>query len=270
MKGREEYTLFFDESGDHFRVDERLVDWRYLGLIGVAVRHDRHNRLNSQGGHLDRFKTKHIPAHRSDRPVILVRRQIVDRKGPFAFLQDEDKRAAFDDDLLALLSRFDYRIFAVVLDKHTHNPRDYRHLQHPYHYALHALLERYCGWLRYIGAVGSVTAEARGKREDRELREAYSDVWESGTVGGYMAAEEVRRTLSSDRVTLMTKKDNVAGLQLADLLANPLTRDVLQANGRIPEVPGVYGKKVTGAVQGKYNRREDTGRIEGYGRVLLK
>jgi hypothetical protein len=37
---------------------------------------------------------------------------------------------------------------------------------HPYHYGLLALMERYCGWLDFNNATGDIMAESRGGKEE--------------------------------------------------------------------------------------------------------
>ncbi len=111
--------------------------------------------------------------------------------------------------------------------------------------------------------------ESRQRREDTALRKAYRAVYNAGTVGRYLRGEDARKVLLLAEILTERKSTNNAGLQIADLLANPLTRDTLVVNDRLDEVPGKYGKSVVDTVTPKYNKREGTGRIAGYGRVLL-
>ena len=48
---------------------------------------------------MEKLKQKHFP-HNPDEPVILHRKDIINRIGPFWRLRDEVKEKAFDDDLL--------------------------------------------------------------------------------------------------------------------------------------------------------------------------
>jgi hypothetical protein len=77
-------------------------------------------------------------------------------------------------------------------------------------------------------------------------------------------------TLTSKQIKIKPKVLNIAGLQLADVLAHPLTRDVLVDYGRMqPLIPGSFTQKMCAVAQVKYNRQVYQGRIRGYGRVLL-
>jgi hypothetical protein len=131
------------------------------------------------------------------------------------------------------------------------------------------LLERYCGYLNLRQNTGDVMAESRGKKEDMALKSVYEGVWERGT--RYLTAQIAQGTLTSRRIKLKPKASNIAGLQLADILAHPLTRDVLAAFGKIDQPVDCFAQKLVKIAERKYNRHEYRWRepIQGYGRVLL-
>lgn len=132
---------------------------------------------------------------------------------------------------------------------------------------MQAILERYCGWLEFSNNRGDVMAESRGAREDRALKEAYEAVCNRGTP--YLSRDTTQKTLTSKHAKIKPKVLNVGGLQLADLLAHPITRDVLVAYKRIPERGSAFADKVSQVVEPKYNRHKYDGRINGYGRIIL-
>lgn len=200
---------------------------------------------------------------RHDNPVILHRRDIIERRGPFSVLNDEQTCRVFDESLLSLVSRSLYRMCAVVIDKKSHMPKRYRQLYHPYHYCLAALLERYAGWLEYQGFVGDLMAESRGRTEDRELQAAFDVLYKSGT--RFHSGERFRQALTSRRIKFRKKADNVAGLQLSDLLAAPAKREIVSKQRH-----SGFGGRLLGAARINFNRHEQTGRVEGYGKVHLK
>jgi hypothetical protein len=256
--------LYFDETGDHYyATDATDVGKRYLGLIGVSFERDAY--LTFQGA-LEGFKRKHLH-YDPDFPPVLHRKDIVNASGSFYRLQDAGKRAAFDTDLLGLIAATEFRLVGVVIDKHTHAQKTYRALRHPYHYCLQALLERYCGWLSFSGKRGDVMAEARGKAENQALETAYDVVWRTGT--SYHGYDLFQRTLTSKKVKIKKKGDNIAGLQLADVLAHAVTREVLIAYARTFSPPVGFAADLGKVIEPKYNRQVYSGRIMGYGRVLL-
>ncbi len=72
----------------------------------------------------------------------------------------------------------------------------------------------------------------------------------------YMQAKQVGDRIAG--LNIRGKADNIAGLQLADLVVSPIGRHVL----------GKTDKEDWMIVQGKF-RRDRGGRIEGYGLVVL-
>lgn len=255
------HRLFLDESGDHTRCKhaEDPIGTRYLGLVGACMSRDADALFTRE---LEALKQRHFGCS-----PILHRVDIVRRRGVFGPLKDPTRATAFDDDLLGLLDRTEFCLFAVVIDKHTHMKKDYRDLKHPYHYCLHAMMERYCGWLRFAGTSGDVIAEQRGKIEDLELKKIFREIYERGT--SQMSHELTLRRLSSAEIKLKEKSANVAGLQLADILAHPITRDVLVASKRL-EACDAFGERIAEIARAKkYNRRRYLNQIDGYGRKLL-
>ncbi|HEX3525560.1 MAG TPA: hypothetical protein VH988_00710 [Thermoanaerobaculia bacterium] len=74
--------------------------------------------------------------------------------------------------------------------------------------------------------------------------------------------------LTSKELKLKKKIDNIAGLQLADLIAYPSFKaTVARRNGR--DLPGDFGGQIAKILEeGKY-RCSPQGRIEGWGRKWL-
>jgi hypothetical protein len=154
----------------------------------------------------------------------------------------------------------------VIIDKREHID-SYANPWHPYHFCLSALLDRYCGWLNHYNAVGDVMAESRGREEDLRLKQAYRTVHGSGT--WQFGRDHHQRALTSGEIKMQPKRANIAGLQLADVLAYPVRQACLVERGAVGDPGQVFGKRVADAVASKLNRREDTGEVWGYGKVWL-
>jgi hypothetical protein len=257
------YRLYIDESGDHaYNLLEEPAH-RYLALLGVWLRHGED--YTKFADDLEQLK-RDIFGPRPDRPVVLHRSAIINRKGPFGLLRDADLCARFDEGLLELIRATPFRMVCVIIDKKVHLGR-YRSPFHPYHYCLAAMLDRYTGWLNYKNAVGDVMAESRGREEDLQLREAYERVYQSGTL--MFGHQHHQRALTSKKLKIQSKVANIAGLQLADVLAHPVKQACLAENGAIPDSGAVFGKRVYEAAKTKFNRHERRGQVEGYGKVFL-
>jgi len=193
---------------------------------------------------------------------------LINRRGPFWRLRDPDNHCRFDEGFLRFLTDQDYSLITVVMDKKAHIERYGRAAYHPYHYGLAALLERYGGFLSRLNARGDVMAESRGRREDQQLKAAYRRLYESGTQ--LHDAQFFRRALTSKEIKLKPKLANIAGLQVADLLAYPCKQGILIAEGKMEDPGEVFGKEICRCVGPKHNRRYLEGRVKGYRQVFLK
>jgi hypothetical protein len=250
------FRLYVDESGDHTYNHLSDPARRYLGLTGVAIE-DQYYKARFEPA-LEALKAKHFPGHTS-KPVVLVRREIIDRKGPFGVLTDPAKRSAWDSDLLLFLKSTQFMLFTVVIDKQDHLASYGPRANHPYHYCLAVLMERLRGWLKYRAAVADVLVEARGTKENRLLAAEYDSIWNRGT--WFHAPDEFQEVLTSKQLKLQPKAANIGGLQLADLVAAPSKHDVLGRHGRsLTAPPTPYTQALINAFSSKYN---------AYGRVLL-
>jgi len=230
---------------------------RYLSPTGVVVEASYYREVF----HPDfvSFRQSVLP-HSPDDPIILHRRDIVRRRGPFSALRDPVRGQQFDDALVRFLESHEFELFTVVLDKQGHLVR-YERPWEPYPYCLTVLLERFRGFLanRGLPSVGDVMAERRGKREDRALAAEYRRLYEGGT--RYLAPKKMQAFLSSRELKLKDKSADVCGLQIADLLAHPCKQAVLFEKSATGTVLAGFAQRLWQAVSSKCDRR--------YGRVLL-
>jgi hypothetical protein len=110
--------------------------------------------------------------------------------------------------------------------------------------------------------------ESRGKQEDKKLKTYYESIYLTGSLN--RPDSFFQKALTSGQLKLEKKENNIAGLQLADMLAQPTKQDVLRRQGIISvgEI-GTFNKKLLKTIQSKYNRQLYTNKIEGYGRVFM-
>ena len=123
------------------------------------------------------------------------------------------------------------------------------------------------GYLNHINRVGDVMAEARGGKEDRLLAESYTRVYERGA--WMIRASAFQAALSSRQLKLKDKRANIAGLQLADILAHPVKLWVLRQYGLVEPGTTAFGQQLVEVAQSKFNCHLYDGRVEGYGFVLF-
>ncbi len=249
------FRLYIDESGDHTYRSLDDINRRYLGLTGIAIESDYY-RLEFQPK-LEALKQQHFP-HNPDEPVILHRTELCNHRDAFGVLEDSERNAAWEKGFTDFVRTTQFELFTVIIDKKIHRERYKDSAFHPYHYCLTCLLERYRGYLISERAKGDVLAEGRGGREDLELKEEYRYRWLHGTY--FISAQEFQKVLISKELKVKRKEYNIAGLQLADLLAHPSKLYILRSRGKIPQSPTSFGTRLAQSFRGKYN---------SYGEVLL-
>lgn len=256
------FRLYVDESGDHVYNHLDQPSHRYIGLIGCWFRNADYYWLHER---LEQFKREHVPHHPDDPPV-LHREDIINRRGHFKHLQDPQRAQVFDDELLKLIEQAEFRIVCVVIDKLALRDKYGDSAAHPYHLALGFLLQRYCGYLNHINRRGDVMAEGRGKKEDRLLGDSYSRVYAHGA--WMVPAAQFQQALTTRQLKVKKKIANIAGLQIADLLAHPVRQSILRESGHSDEGLSPFGERLMPIVARKYNRHLYDGRVWGYGKVL--
>lgn len=255
--------MYVDEVGNADLKASTDPNHRYLSLTGVVFSLDYVDRVVAP--ELEALKRRYFKAH-VDEPLILHRKELVNRKYPFHSLRDPRVEAAFNADLLSLLERLRYRVITAVIDKLEHCRRYQSWEKHPYHYCQEVLVERYVSSMEAVGKVGDVLAESRNSKVDRDLREAYQSIYSGGTE--WISGDVFQRRLTSRELKLKKKSDNVVGLQLADLLAHPSFKATLLRRRNEPLASDFGGRIAAILEAGKY-RCSPTGEIDGWGRKWL-
>jgi len=258
--------LYVDESGDHsFRIIAG-AEWRkrYLCLFGCIFETNSYER--GFCGIVKEFKAKHFGEDPDER-VILHREDIVQKRPPFDCLLDEKKLNEFNGDLLSLIKKTSFIAIAVVIDKYSSQRKHFASLPFdPYHVALLAMMERYCGLLRFRKHVGDVLSECRGGNEDRQLKAAFRTVYNAGT--RFHDAKFFQDVLTSKELKIKPKAHDIPGLQLADMLAHPAKQQILAERGIAP-APFGFALSVATLLENKYNRRYANDQVAGYGKIIL-
>jgi hypothetical protein len=259
------YRIYIDEVGNHDLLHADDPNQRFLSLTGVIL--ESAYTLNTLVPQMEGLKRRFFQRD-PDEPVILHRKELVNRRYPFRALLDPDIEAAFNAALLQALSDWTYTVITVVLDKKAHRDRYQVWRFHPYHYCLHVLLERYVLFLHYRRSHGDVMVESRGGKEDLKLKDSYSRLYERGTDN--IPLQRWQNCLTSRELKLKPKNANIAGLQLADLIAHPSRREILREHGLVIDNRDTYGDRICELLcRSKYYRDRRTGQIEGYGKKLL-
>lgn len=257
------YRLYVDEVGNSDLGASNNPNHRYLSLTGIILELDYVQ--STVFPTIEDLKQRYFNSHPDD-PIILHRKELVNKKPPFESLHDPDIERAFNEDLLGLLNDLDYVVITVVIDKLEHQTRYQTWRFDPYHYCLTILVERNVLWLQSRNAHGDVMAESRGGREDRRLKDSFKQVYERGS--DFIQPDVFATCLTSRQLKVKPKSNNIAGLQLADLIAHPSYRAVLARHNK-EAIAENFGGQIAQILEASKLHRSPTGRIIGWGRKWL-
>jgi hypothetical protein len=209
-----DYVMFVDESGDHnlSNIDDNFP---LFCLSGCIFEKDYYRDVARPM--VDELKHRFL----GTTDVILHSRDIRRRQGHFRFLHDSGKREAFYDAINTVMRELDFSILAVAILKHDHLASYGERAKHPYHLALEFMLERFVLEVQRggEGSRGHIIAESRGEVEDNLLKDEFFRLKSRGSY--YQSFDEVTTLWTED------KRKNIVGLQIADLVAYPIARKIL-------------------------------------------
>jgi hypothetical protein len=267
----ESYRLFVDESGDHvFRDPESLKKspHRFLALIGCML--ERGSNYIQFSERLEALKRGHFKKEVDDphETIILHREDIIKKSGEYWQLRNDEKRNRWDDEFLSFLDDSDFKIMISIVDKLKLQQLYHELAWHPYHLAFTHLLQRYVFELNHINRRGDVMAESRGGTEDELLKKAYRKVYVHGDTAGN-SARVYQQALTSKEIKLKKKYKNIAGLQLADLLVNPLKKWILIREDLVSLSPSDFEQRLWQVIEPKWRRSPYNGSIKGFGYIVF-
>lgn len=252
------YRLYVDEVGTDGLESLTHDNHRYLSLTGVAMRIE-HARDDLEPK-LNLIKAK-IFDHDPDSPLVFHRKEILGFKGCYERLRDPQIQGDFNSAILSVFSAHEYAVITALIDKHWMIRQGHWERLHPYHYLAEIMVEKFTQFLERHQSLGDIMPESR-QGKDHLLQHEFNRVRDLGTE--YVNAHRIRASIPSKILKFRTKKDNVAGLQLCDLLAHPshiYTRKIMGHEVSL-------GKFSSGVVDIMLRQKYDRGyqgKIVGYG-----
>lgn len=238
-------TLYLDESGDHSltRIDPQFP---VFTLAGCAF-DDAEGRRAAEK--LAAFKR----AFFGNVEVILHTADITRNRSGFEHLMDLTVRMHFYESLNRLIRELDFVVMAVAIRKYEHLQR-MREQVNPYHLSLEIILERFYYLLRECGVQGHIVAESRNPEFDADLRQEFDRLMDNKK--SYVRGAQLRSRIEG--LEFREKRENLAGLQIADLIATPISRFVI----------GKRTHEDFAVIEEKF-RRSAAGDYRGYGLKIL-
>lgn len=143
------YRLYIDESGHHRYQLAGTIPERYLCLCGVIISQDVY--IDEVIPRIEGLRSLFYTDPDLKPPLHL--EDILKKRNDFAKLRQKEIEEKFNRILLDLYANVDYKIISIVIDK-TRHYNQYVTPEHPYHYCLSCLLERYIKFLRSVDSRG--------------------------------------------------------------------------------------------------------------------
>ncbi|NWF89567.1 MAG: DUF3800 domain-containing protein [Ignavibacteriaceae bacterium] len=219
------YYLFLDESGDHglSNVDDNFP---IFVLSGILI---NQNDLAA----LEQLMLQIKNQFWSNKKVILHSRDIRKCEKEFVVLFDDKIKKEFYGQINNLISNSNYEIISSAIDKNKYIKRYGRLSDDVYEIALSFIIERSIFSLddkKESDKRLNIIIERRGKKEDNKLSDHFQRLYSRGT--GYVSPARLKAYQIN--ITFEAKSSDIAGLQLADLIAYPIARHVLDPNRANP------------------------------------
>ena len=128
------------------------------------------------------------------------------------------------EELSVIMETIPFTLFISAIRKQAHLQLHGQDATNPYDMALEFTMDRL---LHFLDAKGEthlpIVAEARGKREDHMLEKAFYRIMARGTSA--VPAEQFKKL--DCPLSFQAKKNNIVGVQIADLCAHPCARHIL-------------------------------------------
>ncbi len=245
LPSKTKYYLYIDECGDH-NLEKYDHNFPIFTLCGILVPEKNLNALNSAFERLKIkvFGTKEVVIH-----SVALRKW----RDEFKVLRDPELRKAFLQGITDILMQQDvYVIFSCSILKEQLNKFCIRGEENDvYGLSLSYLIERSIFCVDNRGEENpqiAVIVEQRGRKEDKRLLDYYNGLRNNGTK--WVKSERMRNRVAAFR--FKAKKDNIIGLQIADLIAYPITTFLLYPDRANPAYESF-----------KHNIFSDNGRLLG-------
>lgn len=253
------YRMYVDEVGTDSVTNLSKDRHRFLSLSGTVI------SFEHVSSHLEpslNWIKNNVIRHDPDEPSVFHRTDILGRKGIFQCLNEASKCDLFDRSIIRLVESTEFTLITAMVDKLGLIKNATWLNKHPYHLAMELLVEKFAQFLERHSGLGDIMPERRGSPKDDRLQEAFEIVKRDGTF--YVSPSRIASRIRSSKLKFRWKWENVAGLQLCDLIAHPshmLIRTRMHHDVRL----GSFSTRLSDIlVRSKYDRSA-TGKIQGYG-----
>jgi hypothetical protein len=213
-------VMFLDESGDH-GLELSKIDKSYPMFVLAGCIFDFEYYVKNVEPTINELKIRYF----GKTNLIFRSYNIRKQKGDFSSLVDIKKRVAFYEDINKAIGGFDMTIIAAAINKFDLIDQ-YITPANPYSLCLRFILERAIMYLGRSSESMILRAESRESHNDNQLATVYENFRQKG-FPDFIKPDEVQRKLVD--LSFNQKSQNIPGHQLADLVAYPIGRWVLDS-----------------------------------------
>lgn len=216
----EKYYLFLDECGDQ-NLANFDPSFPIFTLCGIVLSEEQLQILSSQINDLKK-------TFWGDKKIILHSRDIRKCQNGFELFFNLETKQSFYERINEILGQDIYTIICCAILKEPYI-RQYGKLNDVYGQSLSFIMERtvfYLDGVKKSNIELTTIIEKRGKKEDSSLLAYYNSLIDRGTY--WVTADRIKSYFKNFQ--MKAKQDNIIGLQVADLIAYPITRHILDEN----------------------------------------
>ena len=216
----EKYYLFLDECGDQ-NLANFDPSFPIFTLCGIVLSEEQLQILSSQINDLKKDFW-------GDKKIILHSRDIRKCQNGFEIFFNLETKQSFYERVNEILGQNIYTIICCAILKEPYI-RQYGKLNDVYGQSLSFIMERtvfYLDGVKRSNIELTTIIEKRGKKEDSSLLAYYNSLIDRGTY--WVTADRIKSYFKNFQ--MKAKQDNIIGLQVADLIAYPITRYILDEN----------------------------------------
>jgi len=212
------YYLFLDESGcDNIKKINK--NFPVFNLTGVLFTHENYLKAN---GDLDNLKVKYFGNTR----IIFHSFEIRKHQKEFVILENIERDRMFTNSINDFFNKSIFRIFSAIIKLNEYKEKYGDNMFNAYDLTFKIILDRVVGYLNYYSPDNTklfVIIESRGNRLDKSLKNCFNKIMLNGS--DYLTFDKFHRYKME--LFFRSKRQNINGLQVSDLVASPISRCVL-------------------------------------------
>lgn len=213
--------MYIDESGHH-SLDPNTIDPQYpiFVLCGCIFEEEYYKEVVEK---LNKLKIKFFGSDKIIFHTLEMTRPSKYKDNKFAKLINTEFRKEFYKALNAFLEETKFVLVSCTIKKSEHLEKYGTAALDPYLLSFNVLIDEFIAELPN-GEKGTIIAEKRSENLDNQLDLAWLNLKINGTKN--VKGSDIKEKIES--LTMVPKSANEAGLQIADLVANPIGRYVLE------------------------------------------